>query len=370
METTDQILEKPAPVYPQTDKLPYCNEPKGIERALPGDIDPRRASLIRIISKKWVNGTVLHYCFFDHTQHNSPNAWTGSDGDKDVVRDCFREWKALGIGLQFEEVQDPADAEIRIGFDLTDGSWSYVGRDILEQPLDRRTMNFGWSLTENWYGKETALHETGHALGFPHEHQNPKSGILWDEEAVYQYFAAAPNYWDKQTTYYNVLRKIALQEIEGTNWDPNSIMHYQFPAELIDGPAPYDQQGIFPEPGLSQFDIDEVKKFYPPQEESEFVQLEPFVSQQANILPGQQLDFLIKPGSTRKYTIRTFGESDTVMVLFEELNGTPRYVTADDDGGHNYNSNIETRLYKNSRYILRLRLYYAGLSGKTAVMLW
>ena len=45
-------------------------------------------------------------------------------------------------------------------------------------------MNFGWDLTP--LGRSTtALHEIGHTLGMPHEHQNPFAGIAWDEETVY-----------------------------------------------------------------------------------------------------------------------------------------------------------------------------------------
>ena len=36
------------------------------------------------------------------------------------------------LGLQ--QVQMSRVAEVRIGFDTTDGSWSYVGRDILSTP--------------------------------------------------------------------------------------------------------------------------------------------------------------------------------------------------------------------------------------------
>ncbi|WP_265939207.1 M12 family metallopeptidase [Bacillus thuringiensis] len=45
-------------------------------------------------------------------------------------------------------------------------------------------MNFGWYITRNPSEIDTAIHEIGHTLGFPHEHQNTKSGIEWDEEAV------------------------------------------------------------------------------------------------------------------------------------------------------------------------------------------
>jgi len=65
---------------------------------------------------------------------------------------AFLTWKALGIGISFKEVATVDDAMVRIGFDLTDGSWSYVGRDILTVPGTERTMNFGWDLTAGSYG--------------------------------------------------------------------------------------------------------------------------------------------------------------------------------------------------------------------------
>ena len=35
------------------------------------------------------------------------------------------------IGLSFVEVKNPAEAEVRIGFLDGDGSWSFVGTDVL-----------------------------------------------------------------------------------------------------------------------------------------------------------------------------------------------------------------------------------------------
>lgn len=48
-------------------------------------------------------------------------------------------------------------------------------------------MNFGWPL-DTPYGRDTAMHEIGHALGLEHEHQNPFAGITWDIDAVRRYF--------------------------------------------------------------------------------------------------------------------------------------------------------------------------------------
>lgn len=72
------------------------------------------------------------------------------------MRKAFREWKDLGLGLEFTEVSDRSEPEVRIAFDQSDGSWSYVGRDVLGISASEPTMNFGWDLTDD-YGHTTAL---------------------------------------------------------------------------------------------------------------------------------------------------------------------------------------------------------------------
>ena len=52
------------------------------------------------------------------------------------------------------------------------GYWSYLGTDILHIPKNRQTMNlegFTMGTAESEY-KRVVRHETGHTLGFPHEH--------------------------------------------------------------------------------------------------------------------------------------------------------------------------------------------------------
>lgn len=339
----------------------FCNLPPVQPRQFPSDILPERAGLILMNDKKWVNGTTLRYHFL-----RSPDRLVAADSKQQIVRDAFQAWKDLGIGLDFMEVDSPDEAEIRIGFGRGDGHWSYVGRDVLEAAQSERTMNFdkndGWDI-------DTALHEIGHTLGFPHEHQNPNAGIVWNEETVYETLAGAPNFWPREQTFFNIIRKIPPDEVQGSSWDPDSVMHYPLDAGFIDVPEAY-RGGLIPAPGLSERDKTWVKTFYPPLDTNDETKLSAFKSVQLNLKPGEQANFAIVPEATRKYNISTFGQSDTVIVLFEEVDGELRYVTADDDSGTDYNANLETKLFAGKRYVLRVRLYYTHRAGDFAVMMW
>jgi hypothetical protein len=146
-------------------------------------------------------------------------------------------------------------------------------------------------------------------------------------------------------------------------------MHYPFGSGLIKKPEIY-KNGLFPEAGLSDRDKTWVKTFYPPLEPDKYQKLKPFDSVALDISAGEQKDFIIEPISTRYYEIRTFGQSDTVMVLFEDDNGDLIYLTADDDSGEDYNASIRIKLFKGRSYVLRIRLYYSDISGQTVVMTW
>ncbi|MDJ0718608.1 MAG: M12 family metallopeptidase [Prochloraceae cyanobacterium] len=360
-------------------KQSYCSLPQVREREFDPRVNPNRARLILRNEKKWVNGTILDYYFFDQptdgervffTDGTSEwRTWTTNDAEKDVVRQAFDIWKNLGIGLEFKEVNSRDEAEIRIGFMRGDGAWSYIGTDVLLAGRDERTMNFGWDLTRQAGEIDTAVHEIGHTLGFPHEHQNPNAGIVWDEEAVYAALAAPPNRWDRDTTYRNIIKKIEPDAVQGSDWDSNSIMHYPFEAGLIIEPEQY-RNGLDPAPGLSDRDKTWVKTFYPPLSDNDYTELKPFKSVSLAIEPGQQRNFTIKPDATRYYNFSTFGVSDTVMVLFEDVDGELRYRTADDDSGEDYNSSFRVKLFKDRKYVLRIRLYYSDRAGETAVMMW
>ena len=229
-------------------------------------------------------------------------------------------------------------------------------------------MNFGWDLTRPASEVDTAVHEIGHTLGFRHEHQNPNLNLVWDEDAVIRELGDPPNNWPEDVTRRNILRRIPQDSVEGTRWDPDSIMHYPFGPGLILEPAQY-RRGIDPAPGLSAKDIAQVREFYPSLQAVQ-PQLRPYDAERLSISAGQQVNFGIVAPTSREYRFRTFGDSDTVMVLFEDDDGNQHYIKGDDDSGSDRNASFQVRLIKGRHYVLRLRLYYKFSSGDTVLLMW
>lgn len=357
----------------------YCANPKPAPKVLPDGIATERARLILTNVTKWANGTTLHYYFFnrktDGQQVEFANGttgwltWVGSAAKMNVVRKGFAIWKKLGIGLNFEEVKNREDAEIRIGFMQGDGSWSYVGRDVLEQDTDERTMNFGWDITvaDQHNGMDTVIHEIGHTLGMQHEHQNPFAGIVWNEEAVYASLGAEPNNWDRDTTYQNIIKKLDKKEVNGSNWDPNSIMHYPFEAGLIKKPEQY-ANGLEPAGGLSMEDIKYVLKFYPAKNPNKDIVITAGEPYDIPVNSSEQQNYIFSPKLTRYYKIQTSGKLDTVMVLSEKLAGNKlHYLSGDDNSGTDSNALINIKLFRGKTYVIKVKVYYKPLKGKATL---
>ena len=314
---SNQALGTQSPPSTQVRGVVRCAIREGTPREFAPGLAGERVRLIVGNKDKWVNGSLLRFGFFETSGPFKP--WAGSEALKTQVRKAFTRWAALGIGLRFEEVTDRAQAQVRIGFLPEDGHWSYVGRQILDQGTDDRTMNLDPTdnIASGEYGVDVACHEIGHTLGFPHEHQNPNAGIVWDEEAVYRALAAPPNNWSREKTFHNIIRKINPDQIQGSSWDPDSVMHYPFEPGLIIEPAMYRAAGLRPAGGLSKRDKEWVKTFYPTLGTKDHEELPLLASKKLALGPGEQRNFVLKPTATRYYEMRTFGLSDTVMVLFE-----------------------------------------------------
>jgi hypothetical protein len=169
---------------------------------------------------------------------------------RDAVKKIVLERIQPICNINFEFVD--SGGIIRIAFMEGKGAWSEVGTDALDIPDSEPTINFGW------LDVATIMHEFGHVLGMIHEHQNQRGkGIEWNKPKVYEW-AASTQGWDKTTTYNNILKKYELDQINGSDFDPNSIMLYFFPAELT-----LNNKGTKQNLTLSDTDVAWIEKEYP-----------------------------------------------------------------------------------------------------------
>jgi len=154
--------------------------------------------------------------------------------------------------LKLEFVDDPKDASIRIKFNEKKGSWSKVGSDALSvSDQSEPTMNFGW------FNTSTVLHEFGHAIGLVHEHQNPVGNTIdWNKKELYSW-AAATQGWDENQTNKQIIDRYSQNELNGSKYDPSSIMLYFYPANLTN-----NNEGTSQNLTLSDIDTQVIKKIY------------------------------------------------------------------------------------------------------------
>jgi hypothetical protein len=138
-------------------------------------------------------------------------------------------WTKTGC-VSFAETRGTGD--VRITFAQA-GYWSYLGTDILHIPKNRPTMclqQFSMSTPESEYHR-VVRHETGHTLGFPHEHMRKALIARIDPEKAYQYFLTTQG-WDRPMVDAQVLTPLDERSIMGTTPDQTSIMCYQLPASI------------------------------------------------------------------------------------------------------------------------------------------
>lgn len=136
---------------------------------------------------------------------------------------------------QFTEVAQNGQVRISRAGGQNGGYWSYVGTDILSVPANQPTMNlegFTMSTSESEFHR-VVRHETGHTLGFPHEHMRSEiiNGI--DKDKAIAYFMSSQG-WSKQKVIDQVLTPLNNSALIATaHADPNSIMCYWLPASIM-----------------------------------------------------------------------------------------------------------------------------------------
>ncbi len=137
-------------------------------------------------------------------------------------------------------VETKKDPQVRITRDDS-GYWSNLGTDILLVAKEDATMNLqGFTMqTSDAEFHRVVRHETGHTLGFPHEHLRKEIVDRIDSVKAIDYFAGSPNFWSKEETIYNVLTPLDQSILNATlKPDIHSIMCYGLPGSIMkDGRA-------------------------------------------------------------------------------------------------------------------------------------
>jgi hypothetical protein len=145
---------------------------------------------------------------------------------QEIVKLVVRERIIPLVGIKIIFVDTPEQSNVRVKFQ-NDGCWSYVGtenRDCVD--FKEQTVNFGW------IDVCTVMHEFGHVLGLIHEHQSSLGKhIEWDNKAVYKW-ALETQGWTEEMTFDNIINQYNNTLLNGSHFDPKSIMLYFFPAEL------------------------------------------------------------------------------------------------------------------------------------------
>jgi len=297
-----------------------------------------RTRAISPIGKAWMNGSTLHVRFIGGTAAERANAQAQAGW-----------WEAVA-NLTFVFDNSP-QAEIRIAFDANDGAWSYIGTDARGIPLDQPTMNLGFE------DGGTAAHEFGHAIGLAHEHQNPEGGIRWNEAVVIPEMAKSPNFWDEQTTRHNILSRYTADQINGTAFDPDSIMLYFFPAEwTLNGVATKANHV------LSALDKAFIAgaKMYPRNGPTPTSATPLAVNARQRTAAsigkfGEEDLFTFKADVAGSHVINTLGPTDVVMKLFGPDSET-QLIAEDDDSGLGTNARIAQPLVPGT-YWVQVRHY-------------
>jgi Astacin (Peptidase family M12A) len=158
--------------------------------------------------------------------------------------------------ISFAETSGTGDVRISRG---SGGYWSYLGTDILHIPKNRQTMNlegFTMNTPESEYHR-VVRHETGHTLGFPHEHMRKALVARIDPQKAYDYFLRTQG-WSKTVVDQQVLTALNEASLMGTPVDQTSIMCYQLPGSIT-----RDGKPIIGGLDINQTDYGFAGKIYP-----------------------------------------------------------------------------------------------------------
>jgi len=192
------------------------------------DLDSGGGDRLAVVVNKWWGPSVdLTVGFLD----NPPREL------RDKILLHMNAW-AQNAAVRFHEVK--TDPVVRIGrftdADLPEGGgyWSYLGTDIGLIPVGEPTLNLeGFTATTpDSEFRRVVRHETGHTLGFPHEHMRQELVARLDRAKVIAAYEASQG-WSEQVVIDQLLTPLEEASIFGTGGtDETSIMCYQIEGDL------------------------------------------------------------------------------------------------------------------------------------------
>ena len=144
-------------------------------------------------------------------------------------------WAAFANTRFSETTVSPQVRISRVAGGKTGGYWSYLGTDVLHIDSSKPTMNldsFTMSTPDSEFYR-VVRHETGHTLGFPHEHTRQEIVNNIDPQKAFAYFLQADG-WDQAMVTAQVLTPLDNSALIATaHADPDSIMCYWLPASIM-----------------------------------------------------------------------------------------------------------------------------------------
>jgi len=177
-------------------------------------IAPTKERIAVLTSKYWGSkGVKLTVGFMDNAEKAL----------RDKILSHMNAWAKTG-NIQFVYTAKTSDAQVRIARTANDGYWSYLGTDVLHIAKSKQTMNL------DSFTMKTA--DSGHTLGFPHEHMRRAVVKRIDEKKAIEYFGRTQG-WTPTEVRQQVLTPIEETALIATpGADETSIMCYQIPGSI------------------------------------------------------------------------------------------------------------------------------------------
>lgn len=173
----------------------------------------------------WPNGATLNVHFLD-----------GNETARAAVAEVAQAWtQHANLKFRFFAPDDPpAVTHIRVTFQDPNCN-SSLGTSS-QYAIENGDASMRLCHMDTWTGpakdfEGVVIHEFGHAIGMHHEHQSPKAKFDWDKPFVYQYYESTVG-WNSWYVDQWVFRQIEPNIVDASEYDPDSVMQYWFPAQF------------------------------------------------------------------------------------------------------------------------------------------